>query len=155
MNPVEDKEGMPQEGITLSSAEKRESFATIMKRLKGRSAEERAALTTQADETVLGYEAYALGQEYLERGDFGAAGRWLRVAAGHSIPGAEQALEEMAMRQTSLNVVGLTAAGTAVRVEAAPPEALPSSSGVCITNRVHPGKNDEPWGAVLDNLNAA
>ncbi|MFF1680761.1 hypothetical protein ACFVYG_32575 [Streptomyces sp. NPDC058256] len=156
MNPVEHENGMPQERITLSTAEKTDGFATIMKRLKGRSAQERAALKAQADEAVLGYEAFALGHEYLEAGVHEAAGRWLRVAAGHGIPGAEQALGEMVVRQTLEDFADFTAVGgTALTVDAAAPEVVPARSGVCMTGGSHPAKGDELWVTVLDGVHAA
>ncbi|MDX2557266.1 hypothetical protein [Streptomyces stelliscabiei] len=96
MNYEQHQDGEQYERITLSTgAGKTEGFAAIMQRLKGRSADERAALRAQAEAAVLGHEAYALGHEYLERGDYVAAKRWLRVAAAHDVPGAEQALEEI------------------------------------------------------------
>ncbi|MFD9250620.1 DivIVA domain-containing protein [Streptomyces bottropensis] len=150
---------MQQDGmstdITLNSAQEADGFAAIMKRLKGRSAQERAALKVQADQAVLGYEAYALGHEYLERGELDAARRWLQVAAGHRIPGAEQALEEMAVRQPLDDVAALTAVNTAVIVDPMAHGTVSPPSGVCITDGVHPGKNDQPWAAVLENLRAA
>ena len=156
MNPVEDKEGMSQEGNTLSTAAKPDGFATIMKRLKGRSTEEGAALKAQADEAVLGYEALALAQEYLERGTYDAAGRWLRVAAGHGVPGAEQALGEMAVRQTLEDFADFTTGGaTAVTVDAVPAGAAPSHSGICMTGGPHPAKGDQLWGTVLDGVHTA
>ncbi|MFE6480268.1 hypothetical protein [Streptomyces rochei] len=98
MTPREHEDGMRHEP-TLSADKKADGFAAVMKRLKSHSPDERAWLQTQAEAVALGHEAYALGQEYLERGDFDAARRWLRVAAGHHIPGAAQALEEIALRQ--------------------------------------------------------
>jgi cell division septum initiation protein DivIVA len=83
----------------LSADEKADGFAAVMKHLKSHSPDERARLQAQAEEVALGHEAYALGQEYLDRGDFEAARRWLRVAVGHHIPGAAQALEEIALQQ--------------------------------------------------------
>ncbi|MEU3639891.1 hypothetical protein AB0H23_27205 [Streptomyces albogriseolus] len=98
MTPREHEDGMRHEP-TLSAAEKADGFAAVMQRLQSHSPDERARLQTQAEATALGHEAYALGQEHLERGDFEAARRWLRVAAGHHIPGAARALEEIALRQ--------------------------------------------------------
>ncbi|MGW0501194.1 hypothetical protein ACWD0Z_38995 [Streptomyces sp. NPDC003007] len=98
MTPREHEDGMRHEP-TLSAAEKADGFAAVMKRLKSHSPDERARLQTQAEAVALGHEAYALGQEYLDRGDFEAARRWLRVAVGHHIPGAAQALEEIALRR--------------------------------------------------------
>ncbi|MFJ8158817.1 hypothetical protein [Streptomyces sp. NPDC094468] len=98
MTPREHEDGMRHEP-TLSAAEKADGFAAVMQRLQSHSPDERARLQTQAEAVALGHEAYALGQEYLERGDFEAARRWLRVAADHHIPGAAQALEEIALRQ--------------------------------------------------------
>ncbi|MET8601313.1 hypothetical protein [Streptomyces althioticus] len=98
MTPREHEDGMRHEP-TLSAAEKADGFAAVMQRLQSHSPDDRARLQTQAEATALGHEAYALGQEHLERGDFEAARRWLRVAAGHHIPGAARALEEIALRQ--------------------------------------------------------
>ncbi|MEV6403994.1 hypothetical protein AB0M58_13750 [Streptomyces bobili] len=36
---------------------------------------------------------YTLGHQYLSGGNYLAAEQWLRVAAGHSVPGAEQDLK--------------------------------------------------------------
>ncbi|GHH68057.1 vacuolar-type H+-ATPase subunit H [Streptomyces umbrinus] len=160
MNPVDDKEGMQQDGmstdITLNSAQETDGFAAIMKRLKGRSAQERAALKVQADQAVLGYEAYALGHEYLERGELDAARRWLQVAAGHHVPGAEQVLEELAERPTLNDVAALTAISTAVIVDTTVPRAAPHPSDVCPTDGSRPGKNERLWAAAVErNLHAA
>lgn len=79
----------------MSPAKKADGFAAVMKRLKSRNEQERAQLRAQADAAILGHEAYALGQDNLQRGNYISAKRWLRVAAEHSVPGAEQALEEI------------------------------------------------------------
>lgn len=99
MTPREHEDGMRHEP-TLSADEKADGFAAVMQRLQSHSPDDRARLQTQAEAAALGHEAYALGQEHLERGDFEAARRWLRVATGHHIPGAARALEEIALRQT-------------------------------------------------------
>ncbi|MFC5959275.1 hypothetical protein ACFP51_34110 [Streptomyces pratens] len=110
MTAQEHEDGMRPEP-TLSAAEKADGFAAVMKRLKSHSPDERARLETQADEVVLGHEACALGQEYLDRGDFETALRWLRVAAGHHIPGAAQSLEEIALRQAFDGFTDVAAVG--------------------------------------------
>lgn len=97
MTAQEHGDGMRQEP-TLSAAEKAQGFAAVMKRMKSRSPQERDRLQTQAEQVALGHEAYALALEYLDRGDDEAARRWLRVAAGHGIPGAAQDLEEIVLR---------------------------------------------------------
>ncbi|QKV90429.1 hypothetical protein HUT19_40865 [Streptomyces sp. NA02950] len=97
--------------ITLSPDEKSAGFAAVMQRLKSRSSDERARLRAHADAAVLGHEAYALGHEYLRRGDYVAAKRWLRVAADHSVPGTEQALEEIEMRQPREGLADMAAVG--------------------------------------------
>ncbi|MFF3359386.1 DivIVA domain-containing protein [Streptomyces sp. NPDC002917] len=107
MNPDQHQNGERYERITLSPAEKMDGFAAVMRRLKDRSADEQNQLRSRADAAVLGHEAYALGHEYLGRGNYVAAKRWLRVAADHSVPGAEQALDEIDVRKT----VGGPAAG--------------------------------------------
>ncbi|MCX4624999.1 hypothetical protein [Streptomyces albogriseolus] len=99
MTPREHEDGMRHEP-TLSADEKADGFAAVMQRLQSHSPDDRARLQAQTEAAALGHEAYALGQEHLERGDFEAARRWLRVATGHHIPGAARALEEIALRQT-------------------------------------------------------
>ncbi|MFJ7772650.1 hypothetical protein ACIQ1J_30760 [Streptomyces sp. NPDC097107] len=98
MTPREHEDGMRHEP-TLSADDKADGFAAVMQRLQSHSPDDRARLQAQSEAVALGHEAYALGQEHLERGDFEAARRWLRVAAGHHIPGAARALEEIALRQ--------------------------------------------------------
>jgi vacuolar-type H+-ATPase subunit H len=100
VNTISPQDGERHEGLHLSPAEKADGFAAIMKRLKGRSEQECAQLRAQADAAILGHEAYALGHENLRRGNYVAAKRWLRVAASHSVPGAEQALEEIEVGPT-------------------------------------------------------
>lgn len=89
-----------------ASSGKAHSFATIMQRLKDRSPQERIQLRAQADAADLGHDAYALAHEYLGRGNYAAAKRWLRVAADHSVPGAEQALEEIDVRPPAGGLTG-------------------------------------------------
>lgn len=95
MNPNPYQDDARHEALSLSPAEKADGFAAVMKRLKGRSEQERTQLRARADAAILGHEAYALGHDNLRRGNHVAAKRWLRVAADHSVPGAEQALEEI------------------------------------------------------------
>ncbi|MFJ3106520.1 DivIVA domain-containing protein [Streptomyces sp. NPDC086835] len=107
MNPEQHHDGVQDAHITMSTGSgKTYGFAAIMQRLDSRSAEERDRLRAQADAAVLGHEAYALGHEYLERGNYIAARRWLRVAADRSVPGAEQALEEIDVRQSVDDLAG-------------------------------------------------
>ncbi|MFS8202593.1 hypothetical protein ACLVWQ_28385 [Streptomyces sp. CWNU-52B] len=159
MNPVDDKEGTLHDGVltdsTLSSAQETDGFAAIMKRLKGRSPQERAALKARADAAVLGYEAYALGHEYLERGDLDAARRWLQVAAGHHVPGAEQALAELAGQPALNDGAALTSVPAAVIVDAAARLTATRSCDPCSTDGSPSGKNDGLWAAAVENLHAA
>ncbi|MFJ2007771.1 hypothetical protein [Streptomyces chartreusis] len=60
-------------------------------RLTPQRAKEAEDLAVEAE---LGSDAYALGLEYLERGDLERATRWLRVAASHGIRAAEQQLHD-------------------------------------------------------------
>jgi F0F1-type ATP synthase membrane subunit b/b' len=110
VTPREHEDGTRYEP-TLSAAEKADGFAAVMKRLKSHNPAERARLETQAEAVALGHEAYALGQEYLDRGDFETARRWLLMAAGHQIPGAEAALEEITLRQAFDGFTDVAAAG--------------------------------------------
>ncbi|MDX2557274.1 protein kinase domain-containing protein [Streptomyces stelliscabiei] len=129
MSPREHEDGMRHEP-TLSADEKADGFAAVMKRLKCHSPDERARLMTQAEAVALGHEAYALGQEYLDRGDFEAARRWLRVAAGHHIPGAAQALEEIALQQALDGFTdGAAVGGDHAAAGTVPCETIPSPHG--------------------------
>ncbi|MDI1454268.1 ATP synthase F0 subunit B [Streptomyces sp. ATE26] len=122
MIPREHEDGMRQKP-TLSAAEKADGFAAVMKRLKSHSPEERVRLQTQAEEVVLGHEAYALGQEHLDRGDYEAARRWLRMAAEHRVPGAAQALEEITLHGFT---DGAAVAGHQSRASTVSCETIPS-----------------------------
>ncbi|MEU6885661.1 hypothetical protein ABZ918_10690 [Streptomyces viridosporus] len=129
MTPREHEDGTRYEP-TLSAAEKADGFAAVMKRLKSHSPDERARLETQAEAVALGHEAYALGQEYLDRGDFETARRWLRVAASYQIPGAEAALEEIALRQAFDGFTDVGAVGGDHAVAGTVPcETIPSPRG--------------------------
>ncbi|MEU1407977.1 hypothetical protein ABZ471_37625 [Streptomyces sp. NPDC005728] len=154
MTPWEHEDGMRQEP-TLSAAEKAEGFAAVMNRLKSHSPDERARLQTQAEEVALGHEAYALGQEYLDRGDYEAARRWLRVAAGHHIPGAAQTLEEIALRQTLDGFADLAALGGAqTAADAVPCQTIPSPPAMRVVDGNHRFKGDQVWDPVMENLYA-
>src|SRR5690606_12191250 len=111
---------------TLSAGEKADGFAAVMQRLQSHSPDDRARLQTQAEAAALGHEAYALGQEHLERGGFEAARRWLRVAAGHHIPGAARALEEIALRQALDEFTEAAVGGAPAPAGVVPCEAIPS-----------------------------
>lgn len=95
MNPTQRRDDERLGTPSVSPAKKADGFAAVMKRLKSRNEQERAQLRAQANAAILGHEAYALGQDNLQRGNYISAKRWLRVAAEHSVPGAEQALEEI------------------------------------------------------------
>ncbi|MFG3552506.1 hypothetical protein [Streptomyces sp. NPDC047725] len=126
MTPREHEDGMRHEP-TLSADEKADGFAAVMQRLQSHSPDDRARLQTQAEAAALGHEAYALGQEHLERGDFEAARRWLRVATGHHIPGAARALEEIALRQALDEFTdGAAVSGAHAPAGVVPCETIPS-----------------------------
>lgn len=76
----------------------RQAFTELMDSIGSLSDQDRKRAREQADAAVLGFEAYALGQEYLERGDFDGALRWLRIAADHDVPGARRLLEDTVLR---------------------------------------------------------
>ncbi|MFF4985481.1 hypothetical protein ACFY3O_36250 [Streptomyces sp. NPDC001046] len=138
MNPISPQDGERHEALHLSTAEKADGFAAVMKRLKGRSEQERARLRAQADAAILGHEAYALGHENLRRNNYVAAKRWLRVAAEHGVPGAEQTLEEIE-------------AGPAVEEPAHPVtvEVTPDAD-LCATGASHAVPLDvEKWASLL------
>lgn len=146
MNPEQHHDGVQDAHITMSTGSgKTFSFAGIMQRLESRSVEERERLRAQADAAVLGHEAYALGHEYLERGNYIAAKRWLRVAADHSVPGAEQALEEIDVRQS---IDGLTDRST---------DSVPAGPAPCPTVRSHSLLLDNCgiWTSTVEHLAAS
>ncbi|MFJ9565953.1 hypothetical protein ACIRQQ_38665 [Streptomyces fuscichromogenes] len=95
MNHFHHPDGERFQTASLNQTEKAEVFAEVMKRLKNSSEPERGQLQAQTDAAILGHEAYALGYDNLRRGNPVAAKRWLRVAADHNVPGAEQALDEI------------------------------------------------------------
>lgn len=126
MTPREHEDGMRHKP-TLSADEKADGFAAVMQRLQSHSPDDRARLQTQAEAAALGHEAYALGQEHLERGDFEAARRWLRVATGHHIPGAARGLEEIALRQPFETFIDVaTIGGDHATAGTVPCETIPS-----------------------------
>ncbi|MGW1543229.1 hypothetical protein ACWCPM_23820 [Streptomyces sp. NPDC002309] len=142
MNFGQEHDGKQHEPLTLSPAEKADGFAAVMRRLKDHSPHEQARLQAQADAAVLGHEAYALGHEYHRRGNYVAAKRWLRVAADHSVPGAEEALDEIDASQPASPAVGRA---TAVDFSGPAPSAtIPSPTPA--------GGGSEKWAAVLDCL---
>ncbi|MFJ3339317.1 hypothetical protein [Streptomyces sp. NPDC086766] len=154
MTAQEHEDGMRPEP-TLSAAEKAEGFAAVMKRLKSHSPDERARLQTQADEVVLGHEAYALGQEYLDRRDYEAARRWLRVAASHHIPGAAQVLDEIGARQTLDEFADLTAfSGDHAATDAASCGTIPSPAAVRAADGNQRSKGDQTWASAMEGLSA-
>ncbi|MGV9252819.1 DivIVA domain-containing protein [Streptomyces sp. NPDC003697] len=141
MNFGQDHDGERHEPLRLSPVEKADGFAAVMGRLKGRTVQEQARLRAQADAAVLGHEAYALGHDYRRRGNYVAAKRWLRVAADHSVPGAEEALEEIDAVTPAAPATAADPAGSA------PGTVIPSSS------LAH-----EPfgtWATVVDSLDVA
>ncbi|MGW2802417.1 ATP synthase F0 subunit B [Streptomyces sp. NPDC001269] len=150
MTRREHEDGMRREA-GLSAAEKANGFAAIMRRVNSHTPQEQAQLELEAEEVVLGHEAYALGHEYLDRGDLDAARRWLRVAADYRIPGAERALEELALRLTCEGLVDPTSAGA---------EQAAGDSGFCgplpqplrATDGTHRMKNIQAWTWGLDGM---
>ncbi|WP_329182744.1 hypothetical protein [Actinacidiphila glaucinigra] len=153
MNP-EREQGHERHGrITMGTgAGKTHSFAAIMQRLKGRSADEQAQLRARADAAVLGHEAYALGHEHLSRGNYIAAKRWLRVAADHSVPGAEAALEEIDSGQV---LDGGPASGAGAD-SATGVSCEPASAGggvyVIVDETVQCNNEQPPWVALLERV---
>ncbi|WP_406227001.1 hypothetical protein [Streptomyces anthocyanicus] len=143
MNPTPHQDDERHEALSVGPAEKSDGFAAIMKRLKSRSEQERAQLRAQADAAILGHEAYALGHDNLRRGNYVAAKRWLRVAADHSVPGAEQALEEIEAGPADDLARPITIAVTA---DAAP---CPSGASHADTHEF------EKWASLLQNWTEA
>ncbi|MEU0650136.1 hypothetical protein [Streptomyces umbrinus] len=144
MNPIQHQDGERHEDLSPNPTEKADRFAAIMKRLKGRSEQERAQLRSQVDGAILGHEAYALGHENLRRGNYVAAKRWLRVAADHSVPGAEQALDEIEVCPTAAATSPMTA------------EITTADSEPCTAGTSRPVSRDfEKWASVLNSWTEA
>jgi len=142
VNPIQYQDGERHEALSPNPTEKADRFAVIMKRLKGRGEQERAQLRSQVDGAILGHEAYALGHENLRRGNYVAAKRWLRVAADHSVPGAEQALEE-------IEVCPATAVTSPVRPVTIE---VTTDSEPCTADTSRPVNHDfAKWVSVLNN----
>ncbi|WP_208885096.1 helix-turn-helix domain-containing protein [Streptomyces sp. PBH53] len=74
-----------------------EGFDAVMDSIDRLTDEERAALTLQADQAELGYEAYALALDLLELGHQDRALRWLRTAARYHVTGAQLLLRPRSM----------------------------------------------------------
>lgn len=70
-----------------------EAFSALMASIRALGKQDRERLREQADSAEVGFDAYALGQEYLERGEWGTAQRWLRIADRHGVPGAADDLD--------------------------------------------------------------
>ncbi|MEH0557349.1 hypothetical protein [Streptomyces sp. B21-101] len=141
MNFGQDHDGERHEPLSLSPAEKADGFAAVMRRLKGRTAHEQDRLRAQADAAVLGHEAYALGHDYRRRGNYVAAKRWLRVAADHSVPGAEEALEE------------IDAVTPAAPATAADPAGIAPGAAIPPSSLAH--EDFGMWATVLESLDVA
>ncbi|MFD5858762.1 hypothetical protein [Streptomyces chartreusis] len=95
----------------LSPAEKADGFAAVMRRLRASSPDERARLRETAQAAEAGHAAYAIGHEYLDRGRYEDARRWLRMAVRLGAPGAEKTLEEIALRSTVDDLADVPLAG--------------------------------------------
>ncbi|MBQ1117021.1 MULTISPECIES: ATP synthase F0 subunit B [Streptomyces] len=118
---------------TLTAGEKAVGFAAVMNRVRGHSEQKRGELRLRTEAIMLGTQAYALGHEYLGRGEIETARRWLKVAAGHRVPGSEQALEELeetALRQATDAVTDSTACADA-RTGAAAAAAVSDETSTC------------------------
>ncbi|MEU9272671.1 hypothetical protein AB0E04_45890 [Streptomyces sp. NPDC048251] len=141
MNFGQDHDGERHEPLSLSPDEKADGFAAVMQRLKGRTAHEQDRLRAQADAAVLGHEAYALGHDYRRRGNYVAAKRWLRVAADHSVPGAEDALEEIDAVTPAAPTTAADPAGIVPGASIPPPSPAHEDFGM--------------WATVLESLDVA
>jgi hypothetical protein len=71
------------------------SFRSLMDAFAQLTPEQEEQLGADNEEIQLAADAYALGREYLERGQRTAAERWLRMAARHHMPQAQQDLDNL------------------------------------------------------------
>ncbi|MFI1700720.1 hypothetical protein ACH419_32805 [Streptomyces bobili] len=144
MNPVEKEAGTPPQEQHAPIRREASGFASVMARLNGSDVAERAALAAETEGAMVGYEAYSIGQEHLARGAHTAAGRWLKIAARHGVPGAEQAVAELAAHRISPGFTQFTARdGQAVVVDVQSFPAARAEVDLCQVG-------GEGWELVLD-----
>lgn len=149
MNPVDNDGGTPQQDEHAQGQHETSGFASVMARLKNSDAAEREALAARTETVVVGYEAYAIGQQHLARGAHAAAGRWLKIAARHGVPGAEQALAELATQAPSGLAAFTAHDGQTALVEVEPLDCLPQTTQYLPRGR-GTDHSTGSWGLVLD-----
>ena len=84
-----------EEPVTLNSAQIEAGFAAVMTQLNEIDHDSARELREKTEHLLLGYETYALAQQYLEQGDFERGAHCLHIAAGQGIPAANGELREL------------------------------------------------------------
>ncbi|MFJ9012767.1 PP2C family protein-serine/threonine phosphatase [Streptomyces canus] len=82
-------------------------FAAVMDSITELSPQQGADLERQAERAELGHAAYAVGLDYLERGEREWAVRLLQTAAFYGVDGAQQALRRVAESTASLHLAAI------------------------------------------------
>ncbi|MFF5654457.1 hypothetical protein ACFY8N_39470 [Streptomyces collinus] len=94
-DPIEDMlAALREDDPTYTDAELDAGFSALLTDLEQLTPERAREADGLATEAELGSDAYALGLEYLERGELERATRWLRIAASHGVSAAQQQLDD-------------------------------------------------------------
>ncbi|MGY3206332.1 hypothetical protein [Streptomyces sp. TE5632] len=94
-DPIEDMLAtLREDDPTYTDAELDAGFTALLTDLEQLTPERAREADDLATEAELGSDAYALGLEYLERGDLERATHWLRIATSHGVSAAQQQLDD-------------------------------------------------------------
>ncbi|MDX2557260.1 ATP synthase subunit B family protein [Streptomyces stelliscabiei] len=94
-DPIEEMlAALREDDPTYTDAELDAGFTDLLAGLEQLTPERTRQADDLATEAELGSDAYALGLEYLERGDLERATHWLRIAASHGVSAARQQLND-------------------------------------------------------------
>ncbi|MEU5201005.1 hypothetical protein AB0G86_44390 [Streptomyces scabiei] len=94
-DPIEDMlAALREDDPTYTDAELDAGFSALLTDLEQLTPEHAREVDGLATEAELGSDAYALGLEYLERGELERATRWLRIAASHGVSAGQQQLDD-------------------------------------------------------------
>ncbi|WP_435219167.1 hypothetical protein [Streptomyces sp. bgisy034] len=94
-DPIEDMlAALREDDPVYTDAELDAGFTAVLTALEHLTPERAQEADDLAVKAELGSDAYALGLEYLERGDLERATHWLRIAASHGVPAARQKLQD-------------------------------------------------------------
>ncbi|MFJ3421912.1 tetratricopeptide repeat protein [Streptomyces sp. NPDC086082] len=100
MSHHDDAGGSREEHTPTGPAELPDGFAAVMAQMQSMDKHELRQRREQVEQTLAAYDAYAAAREYLERGEYEDAARWLQIAAGNGVAEAQRDLDDMALRST-------------------------------------------------------